>query len=246
MGTLIPGEIETFVRDRQASASNYHRLLRAFFGHARRHRWIDANPFEELGSAPSSDWEAKDLMTPAQFAGLLKIAAGMEDGYPRREPLLAAFVLGGLAGLRTAELRRLTWEKLDLKTGVISLDRETTRKRGLRGRKVQLELAALKWLRTLKKGEPGERVVGLSEKNFREARATIREAAKIDVWSHNILRRSFASHHLARFEDGAKTAATMGHTDAETTFAKYRVPATRKAGKAWFALTPEKVESMKV
>ena len=110
----------------------------------------------------------------------------------------------------------------------------------LRGRFVELEPAALAWLRTLEPGTPSQRVVGLSDKNFRDARTAISRAAKISAWSHNILRRSFASHHLALFENGARTAAVMGHTDAGTTFAKYRVPAKREASAAWFGIMPER------
>jgi len=63
----------------------------------------------------------------------------------------------------------------------------------------------------------------------------------LEHWPDNVLRRSFASYHLAVNDDGAKTAAVVGHTDAETTFAKYRVPATRATGKEWLSLTPRTV-----
>lgn len=241
MGTLIPGEVEDFIRSQNASASNYHRVLRALFNHARRHRWISSNVFEEMGQAPTHDGDAKDLMRPAQFSALLKIAAGLTDAHRRSEPLLAFFVLGGLCGLRTAEIQRLTWGKVDLAAGRLELDRETTRKRGLRGRFIEMEPAAVAWLRTLAPGAASDRVVALTDKNFRDARLSIARAAKIRTWSHNILRRSFASHHLAVNEDGARTAAVLGHTDAQTTFAKCRVPATRASGLEWFALTPARV-----
>ena len=240
MGTLIPGELEDFVKQQGGSADSFHRALRSLFGHARRHRWITENPFEEMKAADSDGSAPKDLMKPAQFKKLLRIAAGMEDGISRREPLLAALVLGGLCGLRTAEARRLTWGGLDLSSGQIQLDQSTTRKKGLRGRIIDLEPAALAWLRTLKRGANAERVVGLTDKNFRDARLAIAKAANLRGWSHNIMRRSFASHHLAVNQDGAKTAAVLGHTDAETTFAKYRVPTTKEAGLEWLSLTPEK------
>jgi integrase len=245
MGALIPGVVEDFIAAQGGSAANYHRVLRALFSHARRHRWIIANPFEEMGKTPEHDGEAKEIMQPAKFAKMLRIAAGIEDGERRREPLLAAFVLGGLAGLRTAEVQRLTWERIDLTEGRIELNRVTTRKRGLRGRFVELEPAALAWLRTLTPGDPGGRVVSLTDKNFRDARTAISRKAGIRTWPDNILRRSFASYDLALNENGAKTAARMGHTDAETTFAKYRVPATRAAALEWNSLTPEKVGGVK-
>lgn len=238
LGKLIPGELEDFVAAQGGSAASFHRALRSLFGYARRHRWIVMNPFEEMGSTPSHDGEPKDLMKPAQFKSLLRLAAGLDLGHPRREPILAAFVLGGLCGLRTAEARRLTWAGIDFVAGRIELDRNTTRKRGLRGRFIELEPSALAWLRTLKAGEKTARVISLTDKNFRDGRLVIAKAAKLRSWSHNIMRRSFASHHLAVNEDGARTAAVLGHTDAETTFAKYRVPTTRAAGAEWFAILP--------
>lgn len=238
LGKIIPGEIEDFIRAQGGSAASFHRSLHALFGYARRHRWIAGNPFEEMEGTPTNDAEKKDLMTPEQFGVLIRTAAGMVAGHARREPVLAAIILGGLAGLRTAEARRLMWGKVDLKAGRIELDHDTTRKRGLRGRFVELEPAALAWMRTLEPGADKQRVVGLSDKNFRDARTAVSRAAKISSWSHNVLRRSFASHHLALFENGARTAAVMGHTDAGTTFAKYRVPATRAAGTKWFGVMP--------
>ncbi|MES2393229.1 MAG: hypothetical protein V4555_16420, partial [Acidobacteriota bacterium] len=158
MGQVSPGELEDFVSAQNGSSGNYHRVLRALFSHARRHRWIAKTPFEEMGKARESDGESKDLMEPGHFAKLLRIAAGLEDGHARKEPLLAAFILGGLAGLRTAEAQRLTWGQVDLKAGRVSLNRITTRKKGLRGRYVDLEPAARAWMRTLTPGEPGARV----------------------------------------------------------------------------------------
>ena len=184
LGKIIPGELESFIASQGASAASFHRSLRSLFGYARRHRWIAANPFGEMEGTPSNDAVKKDLMTPGQFDLLLRTAAGMVDGQPRREPVLAAVVLGGLAGLRTAEARRLRWEKVDLKAGRIELDQDTTRKRGLRGRYVELEPPALAWLRTLEAGTGKQRVVGLSDKNFRDSRTSVSRAAKIEVWSH--------------------------------------------------------------
>ena len=194
-----------------------------------------------MGKAPDGDGAPKALLAPAIFAQLLRLAAGMVEGHRRHETMMAALVLGGLAGLRTAEARRLTWAKLDLVAGRIELDRDTTRKRGLRGRFVELDAAALAWLRTLKAGKPGERVVGLTLKNFRDARSALAAAVGLKGWPANVLRRSFASYHLAHHEDGGKTAAMMGHTDADTTFAKYRVPAKREDAADWFSLSPLRV-----
>ena len=59
---------------------------------------------------------------------------------------------------------------------------------------------------------------------------------KLIEWPYNVLRRSFASYHLAAFENPNLTAMLMGHTTADTTFAKYRAVRRKELGAAWFAI----------
>lgn len=242
--SITPGEMQEFIRGCGASARNQHKVLRAFCQFCRLHRWIARNPFDEMGSAPVTEGREKRLFAPAEFARLLAAAWRDEAGTVRvRCGIVAALVLGGLAGLRTSEVLRLTWAKLDLRDGTLAVARMKTRKRGLRGRYIELLPAAVAWLRAsareLGRVAKTERVVNLSDKNFRDARAAVAKAAGVE-WIENGLRRSFGSYHLAAFENGGLTAALMGHTDAETTFAKYRVPVKKTVAVEWFATMPPK------
>jgi integrase len=241
LDSIIPGQLEAFISEQGASARNFYKALHAFFGYARRQRWIASDPFSEVPRPGASGGGEKAIFKPDQMKQLLKAAAGMLEDCERHEGTLALLVLGGLCGLRYSEALRLRWPQVDLKGGEIHLDKLKTSKRGLRGRFVKILPAAAAWLATLKRAEDG-RLVPVNDKNARRQRARILEAAKLKTWPHNALRRSWGSYHLAANENADLTAAQMGHTSAETTFAKYRTLARKTEGEAWFALTPAKVQ----
>ena len=50
----------------------------------------------------------------------------------------------------------------------------------------------------------------------------IRFAAGLTRWPHDALRHSFASYHLARWNDAAALALQMGHTTTAMIFSHYR------------------------
>lgn len=243
LDAINPGELETFVTSQAASARNFYKVLHAFFAYARRHRWIAVDPMIEVPRPGSGGGGEKAIFKPGQMKPLLQAAAGMIEGCERHEPTLALLVLGGLCGLRYSEALRLRWEQVDLETGEIHLDKLKTAKRGVRARFVEILPSASAWLATLS-ADDGGRVVRVNDKNARLHRARVLRAAKLKAWPHNALRRSWGSYHLAAFENGDLTAAQMGHTSAETTFAKYRTLARKTEGEAWFALTPTKVAEL--
>jgi integrase len=238
---LNPGEIDSFIVRQGASADNYYRALRAFFAHARRHRWSLVDPMVEIPRPASGISGEKTIFTPAQMKALLGAAAGIGENGERHEPTLALFVLGGLCGLRYSEALRLDWKQVDLGVGEIHLDKLKTSKRGLRGRFVRILPAAAAWLATLSPANAG-RVVKNNDKNARRQRARVLAAAKLKEWPDNALRRSWGSYHLAAYENADLTAAQMGHVSGDTTIAKYRTLARKAEGEAWFALTPMEVE----
>lgn len=230
------GQLEDFIGKQGASGKNYHRQLSAFFAYSCRHEWIAIDPMLKVESPGQGDAE-KTILKVGQMKALLGAASGLVEKVKRHDATLALVVLGGLCGLRTSEALRLRWDDIDLAGGEIHLRKLKTHKRGLRERFVQILPAAAQWLALLKKSPDG-RVVAVNDKNARENRKRIVKAAKLKVWPHNVLRRSWASYHLAAFENSALTAAQAGHTSADTTYGKYRTLARKGDGEQWFALTP--------
>jgi integrase len=52
------------------------------------------------------------------------------------------------------------------------------------------------------------------------------------------MRHSFATYHLAYFQDAGKTAHELGHHNPDMLFAHYRNLATEAQGREWFSIFP--------
>src|SRR5262249_33258000 len=78
---------------------------------------------------------------------------------------------------------------------------------------------------------------------LRKKLASDRTRAGLKVWPSNALRHSFASYHLACFQDAAKLALEMGHRDQRLVFAHYReLVRPAEAAKYW-GIVPTGIQS---
>src|SRR5262249_54285770 len=73
---------------------------------------------------------------------------------------------------------------------------------------------------------------------YRELLDAAREAAKIDDWPHNALRHSFASYHLAQFNNAGSLALELGHTSSHLVFQHYRQLVKPKEAERYWKLMP--------
>ena len=244
LSSIRPGELDTFVRSKGASGPNCYSHLMMIFNYALLYDWVDKNPMTRVPKPVFAPGE-KDVFTDKQMRSCLSYCIKTSDF-----PMLKVLVLGGFCGMRYAEVMRLTGQNVDLTTGEIHVEKMKTETRGIRERFVTLIEPAKAWLAWCEAQKPSLNpgpspktniFVGINDKNLRTHREAMCKAVGIKAWPTNVLRRSFGSYHLAAYENGAATAAIMGHTTADTTYAKYRKARRKADGDAWFALTPEKV-----
>ena len=73
---------------------------------------------------------------------------------------------------------------------------------------------------------------------YRELLDAAREAAGIEMWPNNALRHSFASYHLARFQDAAALAHELGHTNATLIYQHYRQVVRPAQAARYWKITP--------
>jgi integrase len=71
-----------------------------------------------------------------------------------------------------------------------------------------------------------------------------RAAAGITDWPDNALRHSFASYHLAHFNNSAALALEMGHTDSGMIFNHYRQLVRPKDAERYWNITPAAKEKV--
>ena len=182
---------------RPASRNTYIRAVTGLFRYGVHIGAVDASrdPTKALGKV-HEDETRPGILSTADVRRLLSTAAAL---HPEMVPHLA---LGIFAGLRPEnELRLLDWKDIDLDAGTIRVDPASAKKRRQRFVEISDNLRA--WL--LPYAKPEGRVF-FSRRYLRE----IREAAKVE-WSHDCMRHTYASNHVAFHQDAAKTASQLGH-----------------------------------
>jgi integrase/recombinase XerD len=204
---------------------HYRRCLHRLFAFAVKRGYRETNPVAAI-EKPIIDHARPQAHTPAEVRRILDAARKVN---PRMIPYLA---IGYFAGLRTEnELARLNWRDIDLKEKLIRVDPATAKKR--RERFVEIRPCLAAWLAGHKRDE-GK--LFYSRRYFRR----IREAAKVD-WPSNVMRHTYASNHLAAFNDAGKTALQLGHSgNASVLFNHYRALLRPKDADAFWNIHPDR------
>jgi integrase len=207
---------------------SYARHFHILFSEAAERGWCVENPVAKLkrNSEATGDPE---IWSPAQLARFL--AAAMEH-----EPaLVVGLVIKAFAGVRTAELLTLRWERISSnKIQIVGKSAKTRRSRGI---PIQPVLSA--WLKGRRHAEGP--VIELSENGWFGAVQRVAVAAGIEQPS-NVLRHSFGTYryHATKSED--ETSYEMGNTPA-VILAWYRSVAVEdRHVRQWWRLTPPLVE----
>jgi len=228
---------------------NYRMTLAELLRYAKQRRYLVDNPIEELTAEDVKTLEGRGgettqpaILSPAQAEKLL--AAAFVN--PELD-LGAAVVLGLFSGIRTEELKRLTWDavRLDEKEPFVVIGPEIAKKRRIRN--VTIPANAVAWLRRWKREEKVTRSTSVSDfqKRFRrlqeKAGFRVKDAAGqwTSTWEGNAMRHSFASYHYALHGNSIETARLLGHkADDSVLFSHYRALATKAQGEAYFAISP--------
>jgi hypothetical protein len=79
--------------------------------------------------------------------------------------------------------------------------------------------------------------------NFRKRMRKIRRAAGIEAWPQDAPRRTYASNHLARFNDEETLRRYLGHTTTAMLRERYDKVVTRKNAIAFWRINPPKLSA---
>src|SRR5262249_32484795 len=138
---------------------------------------------------------------------------------------------GAFAGLRRAEIERLTWSEVDFESGVIEVKASKAKTASRRLVKIQPNLR--EWLAAYRTCTGR-----VSPVNLQRNTKSDRERAKLrSEWPQNALRHGFGSYHLAQFNDAAKLALEMGNSPA-TIFRHYRQLVKPKEAERYWKIAP--------
>ncbi len=200
--------------------NNYRTILCSLFSYALSRGYVQSHPVmtiekeKVVGDAPG-------IFTPDEVNGLLNAAREHVPDF------LGFLAIGAFAGLRMAEIERLTWSDIELDGGFVHVGAKKAK--SARRQLIQIEWNLRRWLEVA----PRERE-SIAPLNLRVRLLEARKAARLKHWPLNGLRHSYASYHLAHFKDAARLALEMGHTDTSMIFGHYReLVRTEEAARYW-------------
>jgi integrase len=222
---LTGNEIDAWLRSfawKPLTRNTMRLRLSTLFAYAVGRGWRESNPIEEVRKVKSSGG-AIEILTPEQLSRLLEASD---------ERTLPYHLLGAFAGLRRAEVERLEWEDIHFDEGLVEVPALKSKTVSRRFVKIQPNLAA--WLEEYR-GRSGN----VCPPNLPVRLAIDRKAAGIKPWPVNALRHSFASYSLAHFNDAAKLALELGHTNQDLLFKCYRELVKPAVAARYWSIRPE-------
>lgn len=201
--------------------NNFRRVLIVAFNFALDRGYCVSNPAKNSA-------KAKEVEGIVGILSVEQTAALLEHSPAELIPYVA---IGAFAGLRRAELERLDWREVDAQGGLIEVTAKKAKSARRRFVRIQPNLAA--WLK------PYQQLRGnVTPINYRELFAAARTASGLEEWPQNALRHSFASYHLARFNDAAALALELGHTNSNLVFQHYRQIVKPKQAERYWIIEP--------
>ena len=217
------GEVDRWLRSLNhppVTRNSLHRCLKVFFSFAKSRGYLPQSEATALELVPmAKEGEAKtEIFQPAEMRRLLEAASVHE---------LPLLLIGGFAGLRVAEIKRLEWKAVDLERKIITLRADQAKTASRRIVPISDGLAA--WLRPLPQEgkvvpERAPDLTKLAEKLAME-------------WPRNALRHSYISYRLAIVKDAARVALEAGNSP-DIIFKHYRELVTEEDAQEWFSIVP--------
>jgi integrase len=205
---------------------NYLRSLSTLWQFAQRKKYANHNPLDSI-TDPTIESDPPGILTVKQAGALILAASNSNQG-----ELLPSVAIGLFAGLRPAEIGRLTWEEIDLEAKLIEVTARKAKSKKRRFVTISDNLAA--WLLKAK-----NRTGKVSPNGDLDDKVTpLAKTAGITPWPHDGMRHSFASYHLAEHKNQALTTLQLGHHNAEMLFAHYRELVKPAAAAEYWKLAP--------
>lgn len=232
LATITPEGADRFLRGLGVAAKtrdHYLAAAKALVAYAQRRGWLPA------GDHGFSAVKKVFRPGPVETFSVEEMREILAACQPKWIPFVA---LGAFAGLRTAEISRLTWDAVRWQENEIALDMRIT-KTG-HPRNVPLEPNLRAWLL------PHARRVGriynyASARGFEKATQALHRELEERIegfhWRDNGLRHSYGSYLYGRERNLPLVRAYMGNSEAMV-MRFYNSPKTREQGVAWFTIAP--------
>ena len=210
--SITPQECVGYLRlafDTPRQRNKARLILSGVFSTAVARGWCTENPIRKVKPDKVEEKRIR-ILCEEEVARLKAAAEKYKDG-----TCLAAVAIMLLAGVRPHECERLRWRDVRLEDGVIIISPQHSKTGGARCVTIHPPLARI--LRRVQKAAH-ERIC---PPNWRRHWAALHREAGFTHWQPDVLRHTFASHHLATFRSYAELQLEMGHRSAELLRTRY-------------------------
>lgn len=196
-----------FNTDRQRQKARL--ILHGIFAYGIRQGWCAANPLQTIDLPKPREQEIHPLPWE-DLKKLLRVA--LTEKHRTCMPALGMMLW---AGVRPAEVRRLSWQDVDWEERVISIRPAHSKTGGCRH--ITLPPALEAWLQ-----EYGIRPEGrICPPNWERRWKELRRTALPHGWQQDVLRHTYASYHAKHWHDFNRLQAEMGHRSARLLQTRY-------------------------
>lgn len=243
VATIESREIDDWLRGLNlapGSRKNYRKVLQTTFEFAVTRGYARENPVTKTARVKVS-LGPPGILLPREIAALLAVSD---------TKIIPAVAIAAFAGLRDAEIARLTWDKVDLVSGFIKVDASIAKTASRRLVPISENLKC--WLapHALTSG-PVRLTFRPHYELFRKARlAAFKLLAESGVqspslqsWPSNALRHSFSSYRMALVGNPATVAEEAGHS-VQIMKTHYRELVSKSDAEAWFNISPRFSEDL--
>ena len=210
--SMTPQECAGYLRqafDTPRQRNKARLILSGVFSTAVARGWCAENPVRKVKPARVEE-KRISILRREEVARLMSAAERYKDGV-----CLAAVAIMLYAGVRPHECERLRWEDIRLDSGVICISPQHSKTGGARSVTIHPPLAEI--LRRVRRTDH-ERIC---PRSWRRLWAGLHKAAGFTPWQPDVLRHTFATHHLATFRSYTELQVEMGHRSAELLRTRY-------------------------
>jgi len=241
LADLTSDQVEGWLHDLgvgPVTVNTYRSLLNSLFEFGVRKKLCPENPVKGV-ERMTVKAEEVGILTPAQLWNLLEISSG---------DVRATIALGAFAGIRPEEIVRLTWEEVSLEKGHVTITAAKSKTAQHRYVKILPSLEA--WLRPLigsgsiqgdnfrRRYDEARRLAGFALRGNQRRRRHDEDKGLVP-WPHDALRHSYASYHLAKFQNAPALALELGHQSNALIFSNYRRRVTELEANEYFNMVPQ-------
>jgi integrase len=239
LADLTSDQVEGWLHDLNVgpvTVNSYRTLLHSLFEYALRKKLCAENPVKAVERMTVKSDEV-GILTPQQLVKMLAPAKG---------DVRTTIAIGAFAGIRPEEIARLTWAEVSLEKGYITVT--AAKSKTAQHRYVKILPCLELWLRPLigsgsiqgdnfrRRYDQTRRLAGFAVRGNQASRD---EGETLLPWPHDALRHSFASYHLAKFQNAPALALELGHQSNALIFSNYRRRVAEAEATEYFNLVPQ-------